>query len=226
MDFVILDSLGADGLKSSQADVQGDFGGIDSALANAVENFGSEVKSGGGGGDGAWRAGVDSLVALAVVRRISPRNVRRERNVSDAIEDRKEIVDRIEADMALAVFAAVKNLGLEFVAVSEVKALTDSDFASGANQALPVVGMTGKLASKEDLDASAEKIAGGGILRADGLGMRTFASAIEASGQDPSVVEDNQVAGLKQRGEVAEEAVGKLAAFPLQMQHAGLITGG
>ena len=51
MKFVILDALDVDGLKSSEADVQGDLDGLDFALADAVKDLRGEVKTGGGGGD-------------------------------------------------------------------------------------------------------------------------------------------------------------------------------
>ncbi len=50
MEFVIFDLLDADWLKGSQADVERDFGGLDAALADAVEDFRSEVKASGGSG--------------------------------------------------------------------------------------------------------------------------------------------------------------------------------
>ena len=51
MNLVIFDAVDADRLKSSQADMKRDLGGYNSALADAVENLGSEVQAGGGGGD-------------------------------------------------------------------------------------------------------------------------------------------------------------------------------
>jgi hypothetical protein len=47
--LVIFDALDADGLKSPQADVQGDIDSLDPAVADAVEDFRCEMKAGGGG---------------------------------------------------------------------------------------------------------------------------------------------------------------------------------
>ena len=51
MKFVILDALDVDGLKRSEADVQGDLDGLDFALADAVKDLRGEVETGGRGGD-------------------------------------------------------------------------------------------------------------------------------------------------------------------------------
>jgi len=49
MDLVILYPLYADGLESTQADVQSDFRGLDAAPANAVEGFWCEMEASSGG---------------------------------------------------------------------------------------------------------------------------------------------------------------------------------
>jgi hypothetical protein len=178
VDFVIFDAIGADGLKGSEADVECDFGGIDAALAEAVENFGGEVESGGGGGDGTGVAGEDGLVAITVVGGIGARDIRREGDVADTFEDGEEIIDGMEADVTFAELGASDNFGLEFVALAEEEALADSDFSAGTNQALPIVGIAGKLAGEKNLNAGAERIASGRARRAERLGAQTFAAAV------------------------------------------------
>ena len=61
------------------------------------------------------------------------------------------IFEGVEADLALAEFGAGQDLGLEFIGfqfilLAEEEAFADSDFAAGANQALPIVGTDGELA--------------------------------------------------------------------------------
>ena len=51
MNFVVFDAFDVNGLKCAEADVKGDVDGVDSALADAVENLRSEVETGGGRGD-------------------------------------------------------------------------------------------------------------------------------------------------------------------------------
>jgi hypothetical protein len=108
VEFVILDTLDADRLKCSQTDVQCYVGGLDPALANAIENLRCEVKARGGGRDRTELFGINGLVALAIARRIRPRDIGRKRDVADAIKDGEEIVlvrkDRLETDAALAKF--------------------------------------------------------------------------------------------------------------------------
>jgi len=66
VEFVILDALDVDGLKCSQADVQGNLGGLDPAPADAVEDFRGEMKACGRSGDGTAPIGIDGLVAFAI----------------------------------------------------------------------------------------------------------------------------------------------------------------
>ena len=73
------------------------------------------MQPGGRSGDRAQRLGIDRLVLLAIERRVRAIDVWRQRNVSDALEHAEEIGDRIEAEMALAEFAAGDDLGSEFV---------------------------------------------------------------------------------------------------------------
>jgi hypothetical protein len=112
MNFMVFDALDANGLKGSQADVEGDFGGFNTTEADAIENFRGEMKSGGGRGDGTALLRVDGLIAIAVAGGIETRDVGRERDVADAIEDGIEIFDRLKADMALAETGAGKDFRL------------------------------------------------------------------------------------------------------------------
>jgi len=111
---MIFDVLYADGLKSSQADVQGDLGNFDSALANALENFGSEVQAGGGRGYRPSRSCVNRLVAVAVMGLVFAVNVGRQGNVSQALYTAEKIGDGMETDGSLAEVSASDDFGLKF----------------------------------------------------------------------------------------------------------------
>lgn len=123
MDFVILDALDADWLKSSEADVQGDIDCSDAALADAVKDFRREMEAGGRSGYGAPLPGIDGLIAFAVIfavmGRIRPRNIGREWDVADAIENGVEIVDGLEANMALAERGAGENFCLQLIVLTK-----------------------------------------------------------------------------------------------------------
>jgi len=230
MEFVKFDLVDAYGLESSQADVERDFGGLDAALADAVEDFRGEVKAGGGSGYRSALLGIDSLIAFAIAGRVGARDVGRERDVADAIEGGEEGVGGLkggrEADAALAELGAGQDIGLQFVLFSEEKAFAYADLAAGTNQALPIVGFGGDLPGEQNLDAAVEEVAGCGIVRADGLSAGAFAAAVEPGGKDAGIVEDYEIAGVQQVGEVAEKAIGIVAARALQVQHTGAVTGG
>src|SRR5580704_10615997 len=213
MDLVIFDALDTDGLEGSQADVQGNLDGLDSAPADAVEDFRGEMKAGGGSGYRSARLGIDGLVAFAIAGRIRARDIGRERDVSDAIEDCEEIVaalrNGLKADAALAEFRSGEDLGLQVVmmAVAEEQAFSDADLAAGTDEAFPIVGISSQLARQQNLDATVERVPGRRIFRADGLNPGAFGAAIEPRWKDAGVVENHNIAGLQQIREVAEQAV-------------------
>ena len=141
--MVILDTFDADGLKSPPAHVQSNLCGLGAALADPVEDFRSEMKSSRRSSNGSASFGIDGLVALAIAGRIRTGDVRRKRDMTDAIEGGEEIRQRLEANAALAKFRASQNLGLQLVVLSEVQAFADADFAPRPDQAFPLVGVCG-----------------------------------------------------------------------------------
>jgi hypothetical protein len=93
--------------------------------------------------------------------------------------------------------------------------LADANLASGADQTLPIVRLSRYPPRQQDLDTSLKKIAGGGIARADRLRADAFAAAIESGGKDAGVVDDQQIARLKQAGKIAKQAVGVFSCASL-----------
>ena len=233
---MILDSIHANGPESPQADVEGDLGGFDATLTDTVENFWSEVKASGGSCDRSILLGINGLVAIKIAGRIGARDIGRKRDVADAVENRKEAIfavvfvifpgKRLKADAAFAELGAGKHLGLQFIVLTEKKPFTNADFAAGADQTFPIVGVGGKLAREQDLDAAPQKVTCRGIVRANRLRTSAFAAAIESSGKDTGVVEDDEIAGTQPIGKIVEEAIGILATGSLKMKHAGAIAGG
>jgi hypothetical protein len=110
MEFVILDLIDANWLEGSEADVKRDFRGLDATLADAVENFLSEMEAGGGSGYRSSLLGVDGLIALAIAGRIGARDVGRKRDVANAIEGGEEIVALI---IVALIIAALISAGLQ-----------------------------------------------------------------------------------------------------------------
>jgi hypothetical protein len=227
MNRVIFDALDADGLESSQADVQGDLDRLDPTLADAVEDFRSEMQAGGGGRYRPARLRIDGLIAVAIAGRIGARDIRRERDVADAIEHGEEIADWLKADAALAELCSGENLGLQVagVPVAEKQAFADADLAARANQAFPIVGIGGELAGQQNLDAAVQEIPSRRIPRADRLSAGAFAAAIEARRKHAGIVENYNIADMQQSREVTEQPV-CMATGSLQVEHAGAVPGG
>jgi hypothetical protein len=168
------------------------------------------------------------LIALAIADRIRAGDVGRERDVADAIERGEEIIfiPGLKADVAFAELSAREDLGLQFILIAEEEAFADSNFAAGANQALPIVGIGGELAGQKNFDAAAKEIAGGRIAFANRLGMSAFAPAIQPGWKHAGIVEDDEIAGLQKVGEFTKQGVRIAAAGSLQAQHAGAVAGG
>jgi hypothetical protein len=213
VEFVIFDATDADRLEGSEADVQRDIDGLDAALTDSVENLRREVETGGRRGYRSALIRIDGLIALAIAGGVRTRDVGRERDVADAIEGGKEVIvilEGLKADIPPAELCARQDLGLQFILVAKEKAFADSDFAAGANQALPFVGIGCELTSEKDFDAA----------------VGAFAAAIKPGRKDAGIVEDDEVAWLEKVGEFAEQAIGVAAAGALQVQHAGAVAGG
>ena len=146
MKLVLFDFFYTDRLKGSQSDVEGDFCGLDAAVMKAGQNLRSEVEAGSRGGDRTALAGVDGLVAIAIRRGIGAGDVGWERHVADLFYVGEEIVDRGEADVTLAKFAAGDDLGVEFVIIAEEKMLADSDLSPGPDETFPIIRLGSQLA--------------------------------------------------------------------------------
>jgi hypothetical protein len=110
--------------------------------------------------------------------------------------------------VAFAKLAAGDDFGLEFVVISEIEVLADTDFAAGANEALPLIGIVLQLAREEDLNLSAEKIVSRRVPGADGLRLKTFAPSIEPGWKHACVVEDDEIVRAEQIGKFSELTIG------------------
>lgn len=219
--MVIFDLFHVDRLKSPESYVKCDFCSFNAAGTNASQDFWSEVESGGGSGDGSALAGVDGLIALAVGGGIWPGDVGRERDVSDLFDLGEEILGGGKANVAFAEFTARDDLGLKFIVVAEKETFADADLAAGTNEAFPFIGIGLELASEEDFDPSMEEVAAGGIARAEGLRAQAGTASVEAGGKYFCIVEDQEVGGVEEIGELAELAVLKVSADRGEVEEAG-----
>ena len=133
---------------------------------------------------------------------------------------------RFKTNAALAELPASEHSGLQFTGFAEKQSFPNANFSSGPNQALPIVGLGGKLAGQQNFDTAAKEIASRRIAWANRVSTDALSSAVKPRWKYPSVIEDEQVAGPQQLREVAELAIGILAAGPQQMQHTGVVAAG
>ena len=194
--MMFFDLLGADGLERAQPDMERNCGGLDTSLGKLGQGFGGEVESSGRSGDRTGFAGVHGLVAVVILGRVRACDVGRQRNVSDVFDASEKVIDRGEADLTLAKFCTRDNFGLKFVMLAEEEMFANGDFAARTHQTLPLVGIVPQLTSEKNFHASAEELAGGGIMGTQNLGFKTFASGIQTCGKYFCVVEHYEVAGI------------------------------
>jgi len=220
-------------LKRAQAYVQRDLDNFNPAGANALEDFGCEVQAGRRGCYRSSSLGVDGLVPITVCHPvIFAMNVRRKRDVSNALDAGKKIVDRGESDAPLAKTPAGYDLGVQFGwGVGwrtrwsvKVEFFPDADLPPGPYQALPLNRIISHLACQQYFDPPAEKISCRRITRAHGLGAPPAPVAVEPGPEHPSIVQDQEIVRPQQVGEFAKTPIlptlRPIPARPPQVQHA------
>ncbi len=207
MHDVILQPLDLHRPEGAEADVEGDEG-----VVEAGQQLGREVEPGGRRGHRAELVRVDGLVALAVVdsRRsgriqvqgegLPPfKDVGRNRHVAEGLEiDLPE-----EAEDPLAALQGLEHLGLQGrgarLAGAEAEPHTGEGPLGRFHQGGPVAGAG-------FLDQEERK---GPVL------------GLEAGGDHPAVVEDQEVVGTEEIRQIGEAGVGEGAVGPVHHQEAG-----
>jgi hypothetical protein len=76
------------------------------------------------------------------------------------------------------------------------------------------------LAGQQDLDATVEKFAGGGIMWAYRLRLKPGAATIQSCGKHSGVIEDDKVVWAQEFGKVAKLEVPTVAGGAIKVQHA------
>src|ERR1700733_7012657 len=216
--LVLLDSFDTNRLECSQAHVQSDLGGLNTARSNFFNRTGCKVKSGGGRRNRSARLRVDRLVAFAVACGIRPVDIWWQRNVSDPIESCEKIFHRRESDPPFTEFAPGNYLSPQLIRIAEKQSFPDSNLAAGTNQAFPLIRLLRKLAGEEDFNAAAKKVARRRIAAANRLSLKPGTSPVQTRGKDPRVVKNQQVVRPQEAGELFELPVCPLAAQAVQTQ--------
>lgn len=134
--------------------------------------------------------------------------------MADLFEDGLKVRRRGEAEDAFAELSGGEDLSREkrfgFAGGVEVEMLSRLDFAAGADERRPI--FTAKVLSEQDFDASAG-------VRGIVLGVQAGAGCVKARRDHAAVVEDEQVAGAENLGEVAKEVVAVFTGEPVQAEH-------
>src|SRR5258708_4535584 len=95
MHYVAFERFAMDRLKRAEAYAQREFANLYPPLANSLQNFRREVKTGRGSRNRSGTFGENGLVALAIRNFIRSLDVQRKRNMSEALE--------VAADAALVI---------------------------------------------------------------------------------------------------------------------------
>jgi len=103
--------------------------------------------------------------------------------------------------------------------VSKEQLLSHANFASRANQALPLVWILRHLPREQYLDPALEKVVGGWVARAYGLGLCPASGTVEARRKDPRVIEYYEITCPKEIGKVTKPVIVKptrITVYPEQ----------
>ena len=214
--------LRPNGLEGAKSDVEGNGFNLNPLCFELVENLRSEVKASGRGRGASDLMGEDSLIAVAVFEVVVPMDVRRERHVAYFVEDGMEVRGRRETQSAFAELCRCQDLsfekGLGLINGMEEQALTGLDFAARANEGGPLV--RGKLLREKDFNAASR------VWRAGLRLLATGANCIESSRKNAAIVEDQQIAGVQNLGEIAKKIVVVAAGGAVEDQHAAATANG
>lgn len=195
MHGVVGDGGGFDGGERSGAHVQGDGVDGDAPVFEVLEDGEGEVEPGGGASNRTRRGGVDGLVPVAVLGmgcgRIAS-DVRGERGESDFVEEREEVSGEFELEQAMALIVFLEDGGVEFWGGgigAEDESGVGADPSAGFEHDPPF--FRGIFLEQKHFYFST------------GIGFSTK----EASGEDFRIIDDEDVAGLEEGGEVGEREV-------------------
>ena len=163
------------------------------------------MEAGGRRRDCAASLRVDSLVRFAIGCAVRTPDVRGQGDVAHAVDDiLKRPLPRSQAHAAHAVRSTPQDLGFE-LALAESHHFPGAHLASGAHQGLPLV--LAFLTSEEHLDLGVQEFAARGISLADLLRGDSLSPPQKASRENFRVIEDQQIAGLKDVRKLPEGAV-------------------
>ena len=198
-----------------QTHVQRHLAAGNSLAAQVGEDLGGKVQPGGGGGHGAPLAGIHRLVAVAVVEFVGPANVGGQGDVAQPVHDAVEVTLVFEAQHPQAPFAPPRNHRLQ-LAAAEQQALADPNPAARLDQRFP--GVLAQGPHQQHFDGGFQHPSRGRLVAG-----QAGPVSDQAGREDLGVVQNQQVPGGQQLGQLGESVVGDPTAGSNQPQEAGLV---
>ena len=201
MHLMVFDFGFLDGAEGAETHMQGDGTDRDALPADLVKQRFGKVKTGRRGGGAAELAGIDGLIALAVVQlRL---DVRGKRHFAETVEDFQKYAVIKEADTPVSVGQDGLDAGAQLV-FSEENLRTLTQMLSRAAEAFPAV--IPEIAEQNQLADAA----GGTMTQKTG-------------GEHARVVDDQTVAGTQEGRQIIEKAMLKLAGFAVETEKARVV---
>gem|GEM_PF-4308998 len=99
--MVVLDALDTHRLKGPGTDMQGDVGGCDALLSQRSEHGLVEMEARSGCSDGTGALRVNGLITLPVAALVGPIYIRRQRHMTDALEQRQNGLAKAQLEKTL-----------------------------------------------------------------------------------------------------------------------------
>ena len=180
--------------EGARANVEGDMGDVEALFLQVLQDMGGDVQARGGGGNraGFGGIGIDGLIALANGGGILRADVRWQRGVAVFLKIAGDVFRReIEADMRGFAFEHDRGGG----AAGQVQGIAFLKAAARAGKGLPRLQGGFQWAVEKDFNRHIRP-----------LPCPCRARGVQAGGDDAAIVEDQQVARLKQAGEVGNTA--------------------
>jgi len=177
-------------LKRTESDVQGYGFDLNATSSELVENLWSKVKARRGCCGRTRLMGEDSLIAITILQRVVPMDVRWQRHMADTLEDGTELGIRTEAQGTFTKFSCGYHFSLEerrrIVWGSEEQTFPRLHLASRPYESCPLV--LRNLLSEQNLDTTARRWRSGLSIRA------ASARGIKPRRNDATVIENEDVA--------------------------------
>ena len=201
MHFVVENVVLLHRAECSKPDMKRDVGGVNALVSELSEHVLREMQTRGGSGGGAGLAAVDSVVAVLVLELLG--DVGRERHLTYAVEDIKEISLEREADKAVSLVHNVEYLSGK--PLREIDDRAGFQALSGVHQGLP-------FGEAQTLEQQELNVGAGAAL-----------DTVYTRRENLAVVHHKQVAGVQVVSDVVEVPVAYLTGGAVNCHQPGAV---